>query len=112
MANKTLLNLNVAALTALNGNTKVRVRVKDGVLQMRPTDRVLASNLPEGETLRTVSYKRSGDKVEGAKFGLPGATLEKGARYEVVAGKYGWLSLVPAASVARGTPAASVSVKA
>lgn len=111
MANKTLLNLNVAALAALGDNTKLRVRVKDGVLQVRPTGRVLASNLPEGEMLRTVSFKRKGERVEGAVFGLPGIELEKGARYEVVAGKYGWQSLVPADSVARGTPAASVTVR-
>ena len=112
MANKTQINLNGAALASLNGNTKLRVRVKDGVLQVRPTDRVLASNLPEGEMLRTVSFKRKADgEARGAVFGLPGFEAEKGTKYEVVAGKYGWLSLVQTDSVTKGSAAASVQVR-
>lgn len=109
MATKTL-NLNVAALAFIGSNTKLRVRTKDGLLQVRPTARVLASNLPEGETLRAVSFKRAGDKIEGAKFSMPGFEAEAGTRFEVVAGKYGWYALAPVAdTLAKGTPAARVS---
>lgn len=111
MASK-IVNLNVAALSVLGDNTKLRVRTVDGLLQVRPTSRVLASNLPEGETLRTVSFKREGDVVRGAKFGLPGSELEAGTRFEVAKGKYGWFALTPVTdAVAKGTPAARVSVK-
>jgi hypothetical protein len=109
MASK-IVNLNVAALGFIGDNTKLRVRTVDGLLQVRPTSRVLASNLPEGETLRPVYFKRAGDKVEGAKFGLPGSELEIGARFEVAKGKYGWFALTPVTdAIAKGTPAARVS---
>ena len=107
-----VLNLNVAATALLGEMVKVRVRVKDDVLQIRPTDRVLGSNLPKGEFLRNVSVRKEGERVKGAAVNLRDvAGGEVGQAVEMVAGKYGWYSLVSTAAVAKGAAGARIAAK-
>lgn len=106
-----VLNFNVAALALLGANVQVRIRVKDDALQVRPSARVLASNLPEGEVMRNVSFKREGDKVRGAVVNLKDFGGEAGQAYELSKGKYGWLNLTPVAEVAKGAAYGRVAVK-
>lgn len=107
----TTINLNSAAVAFLGENTRVRVRTVDGVLQLRPTNRVLDTNLPEGETLRNLSFKRSGDKITGAVFSLKGADVEAGTKLEFVKSTYGWLAAAKVDAVAKGVAGGSVSVR-
>lgn len=89
------VNLNVGAMNVLFGAeaTKVRVRVKNGQTQVRPTNRVSAKLLPKGEQLRNVTRKGN-----AGRFGLPTAftdTLRAGV-VAFVPGKHGWFTLVSA----------------
>lgn len=91
MSNK--ININAAAARAFDGATKLRIRSRNGNIEIRPTNRIQGKYLPEGETLTNISFKRKGDKISGAvisnKLGL-----EAGTARGIVAGKYGWLVLV------------------
>lgn len=106
-----VLNLNVAATALLGEMVKVRVRVKDDVLQIRPTDRVLGTNLPKGEVLRNVSFKKKGEKVQGAVINLKDIAGEPGTATDMVAGKYGWYSMVSTDAVAKGAAGGRIGVK-
>jgi len=108
-----VLNFNVAALALIGENKQIRVREKDGVLQVRPSARVISTNLPEGETMRKLSFKVEGSKVNGARVTVSDlAALEAGAAYELVKAKYGWVSLAPIAGTpAKGTAFGRVAAK-
>lgn len=107
-----VLNFNVAALALIADNTQVRVREKDGVLQVRPSARVISTNLPTGETMRKLGFKSEKGKVTGARLTVTDlAGLEVGQAYELVPGKYGWVNLAPVAEVAKGVAFGRVAAK-
>lgn len=99
------MNLNAAATAQLAGATKLRVRIQDGKVQIRPTDRASAVNLPKGESLRAVSRKNAST----VKFGMGGTELTPGTKLVPVAAKYGWFTLEAVEELAQGTPAVRVS---
>lgn len=105
MSNRTITLNAAATAVAVAAAPKVRVRVaQDGTLQIRPTDRKSAVNLPKTETLRDLRAKDA-----SRRFSIVDENLTVGSAYNVVAGKYGWFNLVPAASVVAGVPCARVS---
>lgn len=99
------LTIGAAATTALIGtSTKARVRLKDGRVQVRFTERTSLVNLPKDEIVKDLYVKSNSRRI-----GLPtafGAVLEPG-KIALEPGKYGWFSVVPAADAA--TAAGSVS---
>lgn len=104
-----VLNVNAAAANMFVG-AKVRMRVRDGVVQLRPTDRVLGTNLPEGELLRAVSFKRNKNgTVGGVAVNMTNFAGEAGQAYELVKAKNGWLAMVPVAELEKGVPGARVA---
>lgn len=87
------MNLNAAATQLTKGATKVRTKVENGVLMIKPTDRVCGKALPKGEKLVALSRKNSST----VKFGLRGdfaETLAFGDRLALVEAKHGWFTLV------------------
>lgn len=86
------LNLNAFATHLMNGASKVRVKVSDGQLMFKPTDRVCGKALPKGEKLVALSRKNAST----VKFGLRGdyaETLAFGDRLALVEAKHGWFTL-------------------
>lgn len=107
-ANRTV-TLNAAAVAlfgaALASAPKIRVRTAaDGTLQVRPTARVSAVNLPKTEALRELRVKDN-----SRRFSVANDALTVGAAFGLVAAKYGWYNLTPAASVTAGVPGARVT---
>lgn len=92
--------------SVIGSATKARVRVQDGQVQVRFTDRTSTVNMPKTEQLRNLGVKGS-----GRRLGLPSeiaANLPaQGEGVQLVAGKYGWFTLAPMTDGA--TRAASVS---
>ena len=87
------INLNAAATLLANGAAKVRTKAVDGVLFIKPTDRVCGKNLPKGEKLVALSRKN----MSTVKFGLRGDiadVLVIGTRLALVEAKHGWYKLV------------------
>jgi hypothetical protein len=90
---RSTMNLNAAATRMTNGAAKVRTKVENGVLMIKPTDRVCGKALPKGEKLVALSRKNSST----VKFGLRGEFAEVltfGAKLALVEKKHGWLALV------------------
>jgi len=86
------LNLNAAATLSMKGAAKVRVKVENGLLLIKPTDRVEGKNLPKGEKLVKLSQKNSST----VKFGLRGdyaSALTFGAQMGIAPVKHGWFVL-------------------
>lgn len=111
-AKSVTLNLNSAfstlALAALASASKVRVReTADGAIQLRPTDRTSAVNLPKGETLRSLSTK-SGSTTKRFSANL---NVEPGTNLRAEAGKYGWFTLRPTSEDLNGAAGGRVSAK-
>ena len=107
-----VLNLNIASLAVIGSNVQVRVRNKDGVMQILPSARVISTNLPAGETMRKLSFKTEQGKINGARLNVSDiAELEVGQAYELVAGKYGWMTLAPVAEVTKGAAFGRVAAK-
>lgn len=104
------LAINSAATALIGAATSVRIRANEnGTIDIRPTDRASAVNLPKGEVLRPLGTKGSGLTV-----GLPAETLptvEAGTVLELTAGKYGWFTLSSVQDLARGAPGGRVSAK-
>jgi hypothetical protein len=103
------LNAAAVALFALAAAeaTKVRVRTSaEGAVQLRPTTRVSAVNLPKTEALRDLRVKDN-----SRRFSVADESLTVGQAFSLVkpAGSYGWFTLVPAESVVAGVPGARVS---
>ena len=95
MANKTV-NLNKNASALMGASTKVRVRLQDNVLQIRPTDRKSATGLPKGEILIDLREKKQA--VRSLRFTLPAAMAEiagvgAGVQFLTITGKHGWISM-------------------
>jgi hypothetical protein len=87
------INLNAFATRMTNGAAKARVKAVDGVLMIKPTDRVCGKALPKGEKLVALS-KRNAYAV---KFGLRGEiadVLVLGSKLALVEAKHGWYKLV------------------
>jgi hypothetical protein len=84
------LTTNAASVSMFAGATKVRVRTVDGQVQLRPTDRASAVNLPKGEALATLRPKTS----SSSRITVAGDALKVGSKYALQAAKYGWLKLV------------------
>jgi len=102
------LNINSATTAALVGSAdKARVRLKDGSLQIRFTDRTSLVNLPKTEQVVNISAKGNGRRL-GLRSAF-GETLEAGSKVALVYVKYGWYSVVPA--IDGLAVAASVSAK-
>jgi hypothetical protein len=86
------LNLNASATLMMQGAQKVRVKVEDGLLMIKPTDRVCGKALPKGEKLVKLSRKNSST----VKFGLRGdyaEVLAFGTSMGVAPAKHGWMVL-------------------
>lgn len=104
MANKTVnLNKNASALCGLN--TKVRVRVQDGILQILPTNRVSGKALPKGEILIDLREKKQA--VRALRFTLAEDLAGDLSTFECRAEKHNWISLVGCEKAAQvpGQPA-------
>lgn len=101
------VNINAAATQAIVGeNTKARVRIKDGVTQVRFTDRTSLVNLPDDEAVIDLYVKGNGRRL-GLRSAMSGA-LEAGTKVALEYVKYGWYALVPATD---SNVAASVTAK-
>lgn len=89
------LTLNKAAIAQFAGATKARIRyVGNGVLQLRPTERVSGKRLPKGEAL--VDIKRMGifNQIDLTTFLTDGRdVVTSGA---LTPAKHGWLTLADA----------------
>ena len=86
------LNLNTAATLMMKGATKIRAKVEDGVLMIKPTDRVCGKALPKGEKLVKLSRKNAST----VKFGVRGfddAALAFGQQVGLAVVKHGWIAL-------------------
>lgn len=84
------LTTNAASAALFAGASKVRVRVVGDEVQIRPTQRASAVNLPKGETLAGLRTKTP----TTSRITVAGDALKIGAQYALQAGKYGWLRLV------------------
>lgn len=100
------LNINSATTAALVGTaTKARLRLRDGRLQIRFTDRTSLVNLPKTEQVANLSVKGNGRRL-GLRSNFA-ESLEAGSKIALVGAKYGWYDVLPATDE---TPvAASVS---
>lgn len=86
------MNLDAVATRTMAGASKVRIKVENGILMIKPTDRVCGKALPKGEKLVALSRKNSST----VKFGLRGAFAEVltfGAQMGLAEAKHGWLVL-------------------
>lgn len=107
-----VLNLNVASVGLIGENVQARVRVKDGIVQVRPSARVISTNLPEGESMRKLGFKVENGKVVGARLTVTDIdALEAGKAYELINAKYGWLALAEVAAPAKGSAFGRVAAK-
>jgi hypothetical protein len=90
------VNLNKNASALMGEATKVRIRVLDGTLQVRPTDRKSAVGLPKGEMLAELRIKKQA--VRALRFTIPSEVAEAanvgdGLQFLTVTGKHGWIAL-------------------
>lgn len=92
----TKLTLNKTAIAQLDGQAKVRVRISDAGLQLRPTDRVSGKRLPAGEHL--VDVKRMGifSQIDLSVMG-DSTTAFAPQTPHLVPAKHGWLTLTTGA---------------
>lgn len=84
----TTITLNAAARSQdrFSANNKIRAKIVDGIMFIRPTDRAKPVNLPKTERLVDVS--------NAGKLELEGMELQAGT-YGLRADKYGWFALTP-----------------
>ena len=89
-----ILNFNVAATSAKIGTaTKARMKVVEGELMIRFTDRTNDANLSDDQLLKDLGVKGAGRRV-----GVTSAfseMLEAGDCFSLERGKYGWFRVVP-----------------
>ena len=87
------LNFNAAATQVfVKDATKVRVKMEDGILLIKPTNRVCGKALPKGEKLLKLSRKNS-STVKFSLRGFDGLNLVAGQKVGFVDAKRGWLAL-------------------
>ena len=85
----TKLNLQREVIALCGDATKMRVRVlENGVLQLRPTNRVSGRRLPKGEVLVDIKRKGFYNQVEVAQEFAAGSVLQGNPS------KHGWLSVI------------------
>ncbi len=100
------LNINSATTAALVGTaTKARIRLREGVLQVRFTDRTSLVNLPKDEQVANLSVKGNGRRL-GLRSAF-GSVIEAGTKVALISAKYGWYNVVPTQD--NSTIAASVT---
>jgi len=82
------LTLNTAARSQdkFSANSKIRAKIQDGVMFIRPTARKAPVNLPKTERLV--------DMASNGKVEIEGIELGAGT-YGLTAEKYGWFALTP-----------------
>ena len=85
-----ILTSNAASASLFGTATKVRLRTVGNEVQIRPTDRASAVNLPKGEVLKDLRAKTP----TTSRINATVDALEVGSLYALEAGKYGWLKLV------------------
>jgi hypothetical protein len=93
MAGKVLNFTTGATSSKIGDKPKVRIRVKDDVVQLRFTDRASTVNLDKTEILKDLGVKNNARRV-----GLPADIadrFENGTGFALENPKYGWYSLVP-----------------
>jgi hypothetical protein len=95
------LSLNSAArgLAKFAQAPKVRAKVLDGVMFIRPTDRKARVNLGKDEQLVD---------TQNGKIVLEGVDHAEGT-YGLRADKYGWFALTPVEKAARNEPSVKIS---
>lgn len=86
--------------------TKARVRIADGQVQVRFTDRTSTVNMPKTELLRDLGVKGSGRRL-GLPTEIADTLPEAGTAVKLVPGKYGWFTL--SATTDSAEKAASIS---
>jgi hypothetical protein len=107
-----LLNFNTVALNeVIENNEKIRVRVKDGVLQVRPTTRISGAPLPELDELLSVKVRMEDGRARGASVNVESFEVEHGQAYKLVKSTYGWHTLVAVEPPEKGTAYARVAIK-
>lgn len=96
------LTLYAATSAALVGeSTKARLRIKDGALQVRFSNRTSLVNLPKDEEVRDIGVKGSGRRI-----GLPTAfndNLELDGKVALIPAKYGWFTVAAATENVAGS---------
>ena len=87
------VNLNKNASALCGDNTKVRIRMVDGEVQILPTNRAKGNNLPKGEQLIDLRVKKQA--VRALRFNLPKEMeLALGSMFRTEVRKHGWIALV------------------
>ena len=88
----TKLNLNKVAIAQFAGQTKARLRIVNGLVQIRPTNRVSGKRLPAGEVLVDVARKGFFNQIDmQAAFGDRGFDIPSAGVLNEA--KHGWLVL-------------------
>lgn len=91
----------LAATTAsvIGSATKARVRVNDGRVQVRFTDRTSTVNMPKSEILLNLGVKGAGRRL-GLKSEFADILPAPGTPLVLTEPKYGWYTLAAAADTA------------
>ena len=98
--------LAAASASVIGTATKARVRVNDGRVQVRFTDRTSTVNMPKDEQLLDLGTKGAGRRL-GLKSDVADVLPAPGTGLVLNKAKYGWFTL--AAMVDGDVKAASVS---
>ena len=93
MANAARIILNPAALALFGTNAKARVKVENGTIFVRPSNRVSPVNLPKGEFLAPVETMANNRGRFVMRTNIPDA----GTKYSFVPNKFGWFALAEGA---------------
>jgi hypothetical protein len=82
-----VVNFNKAASELMTGMTKIRLRTVDGVIEIRPTNRVNGRDL--------VDLRNKSQAIPGKRVSLSAETLGDLRFFKVEPIKHGWLRLNP-----------------
>ena len=88
---KAVLNFNTLGSAQLNGFSKIRVRVVNGVMQIKPTNRVAGRDL--------VDLRSKKQATPSFRATIVAATMDQvfftPHYFQLAADKYGWFTIVP-----------------
>ena len=87
---KAVLNFNTLGSAQLNGFSKIRVRVVNGVMQIKPTNRVAGRDL--------VDLRSKKQATPSFRATIDAATMDQVPAlhyFQLAADKYGWFTVVP-----------------